>query len=120
VAGTRYYYEVSALDSAGEGVGPTEVSAVVLAGTPGPAELSGSYDGRAVNLSWTEPPDGGRPILKYVLTRDGIKLGSPVKPPQTWYTDAAVVSGQTYVYQVKAVNAQGGGQQSNRYTVTIP
>ena len=119
-AGATYYFKVSAVNTAGEGVVSTEVSAVMRAGKPGPAELDGSFDSGVVHLSWTVPPDGGTPILKYVLTRNGVKLASNIKPPQTWYDDATVVSGQTYVYQVKAVNAQGGGQQSNRYTVTIP
>jgi len=36
------------------------------------------------------------------------------------YTHTTVISGTTYSYQVRAVNAIGSGQLSNKAVVTIP
>lgn len=119
VAGTTYYYAVSAVNVAGEGPRTAEVSAVFNAGTPGAPELSGAWNGTAVVLNWTVPPDGGTPILKYQVIRDAIKVGLPVKPPSTEFVDTTASPG-THVYQVKAVNAQGGGKNSNRVTIEVP
>gem|GEM_PF-1921613 len=122
-AGTTYYYVVKAVNQAGEGVPSAEVSTITTAGTPGPSTLTATIlSGPAVQLDWTLPPDGGSPITKYVVLRDGVRLVSltaTATGPLT-YTDTTVVSGTTYSYQVRAVNVIGGGQLSNKAVVTIP
>lgn len=120
-AGTRYYYVVAAANSAGTGAPSAEVSATVTAGLPGPPQLTGSpAAGPAAQLTWTVPSDGGTPITKYAIIRDGIRLTTLPATPSgpTSFTDASVTSGTTYVYQVRATNATGNGQLSNKVTVT--
>jgi len=119
VAGTTYYYTIAAVNVAGEGPLTGEVSAVQVAGTPEAPELAGTWNGTAVVLNWTVPPDGGTPILKYQVLRDAVKLGTPVKPPSTAFVDTTAPVG-LHVYQVRAVNAQGGGKNSNRVTIDVP
>ena len=119
VAGTTYYYMVSAVNSTGESSPTSEVWATLVAGVPDAPELSGVWNGSAVVLSWTVPPDGGTPILKYQVLRDAIKVGLPVKPPKTEFVDSTAAPGP-HVYQVKAINAQGAGKNSNRVTVEVP
>ena len=116
-AGTTYYYKVAARNVAGEGPQSAEVSAVEQPGKPGPPALSGSLITGAVHLSWTVPPDGGSPILKYVLLRDNVKLAANILPTQTTYDAPTTGPTDVHVYQVKAVNAQGGGQSSNKLTI---
>ncbi len=72
-----------------------------------------------VHLTWLVPPDGGSPLTKYVLTRNTVRLQNPAKTA-TSANDAAVQSGQQYTYQLKALNAYGSGQLSNKVTVVIP
>jgi hypothetical protein len=67
------------------------------------------------------PPDGGSPITKYVVLRDGVRLvtlTATLTGPFI-YTDTTVISGTAYSYQVRAVNASGSGQLSNKVVVTI-
>ncbi|MEP7036118.1 MAG: fibronectin type III domain-containing protein [Actinomycetota bacterium] len=122
-AGTKYYYVVTALNQAGEGTPSAEVSTVATAGSPGPAQLTATtVSGPAVQLGWTMPSDGGSPITKYVVLRDSVRLVTLTATgagPLT-YADTAVASGTTYTYQVRAVNAIGSGQLSNKAIITIP
>jgi hypothetical protein len=120
-AGTTYYYKVTALNRAGESVPSAEVSATLTPGVPGRPQLSATVTGSAVQLDWTVPPDGGSPITKYVVLRDTVRLVTltATATGPTTYTDSTVVTGTTYTYQVKAVNAQGSGQLSNKATITL-
>jgi hypothetical protein len=113
-AGTTYYYTVTATNLIGEGPAATEVSATEQPGKPGPPVLTGSLNAGGVHLSWTAPPGGGSPILKYVLLQDNVKLAANLAPIQTTYD---VVTTGVHIYQVKAVNAVGGGQLSNKVTI---
>lgn len=121
-AGTTYYYVVKAVNSVGAGPSSAEVYATLTAGKPGPPTLSGKLvAGPAVALTWTVPSDGGSPITKYVVLRDGVRLVTltATSSGPTSYTDSTPPSG-THVYQVKAVNAIGSGQLSNKVTVSVP
>jgi fibronectin type 3 domain-containing protein len=124
VAGTAYYYAVAAISQVGEGQRSAEVAATAEIGKPGPAVLTvQASTGPSAVLQWTIPADGGSPITKYVILRDSIRLvtlsatsaGGP-----TSYTDRSVTSGTTYMYQIRAANAAGNGQLSQKVTVTIP
>jgi fibronectin type 3 domain-containing protein len=120
-AGTTYYYVVAAVNSAGTGTPSAEVSTTVTAGIPGAPRLTASViAGPAVQLTWTVPPDGGTPITKYVILRDGVRLTTltATQTGPTSYTDRTVTSGTTYVYQVRAANATGNGKLSNKASVT--
>jgi len=119
VAGTTYYYCISAVNSAGEGALTYEASAVEQPSKPGPSVLSASLSGGVVHLSWTPAPNGGSPVTKYVLTRNTVRLQN-LSGTVLATNDATVKSGLQYTYQIKAVNAYGNGQLSNKVTVTIP
>jgi hypothetical protein len=113
---------VEALNQAGPGTPSTEVSAVLTPGTPAAPSLSAVVAaGPAVQLTWTVPPDGGSPITKYVVVRDGLRLTSlsATSAGPTAYVDGAPPSG-THVYQVRAANAYGNGQLSSKVTVSVP
>lgn len=121
-SGTTYFYVVKAVNSVGAGAASAEVSATLGAGKPGPAVLSGQLvAGPAAALTWTLPADGGSPITKYVVLRDAVRLVTLTATANgpTSYTDNKPPSG-THVYQVKAVNAVGSGQLSNKVTLTVP
>lgn len=117
-AGTTYSYVVTAVNSAGPSAPSGEVTATATAGSataPGQPTLSGSLGtaptgGPAADLQWTIPADGGSPITKYVIIRDGVRLVTLTATPSvpTTYSDTTITSG-TYAYQVKAVNAIRSG-----------
>ena len=122
VAGVTYYYRVKAVNQAGAGFPSSEVAATLMPGTPGPPVLSGEVTGaNRVQLSWTVPPDGGSTITKYSVLRDGVRVVNlTVKSggPTSW-TDLNAPSGNP-VYQVRAANAYGNGQLSNRFIPSVP
>lgn len=88
---------------------------------PGAPVLSATAGFAIVNLSWTTPSDGGSTILSYDVYRGTVSgqetiLASGVVGNA--YADLAVVSGTTYYYVVRAVNAEGAGPFSNEAPAT--
>ncbi len=122
VVGTRYYYAVAAVNAIGPGVMSKEASATPNTGVPGAPTLTASDpgDGSGIVLDWVASPNSGAsPVARYILVRDGVRIfrgGSTTFD----YTDATVLTGHTYRYQVKAVNSYGSSAWSNTVTVTGP
>jgi hypothetical protein len=109
---------VTAVNAIGEGAASAELSATPVAGVPGPSVLSAVVAPGVVHLTWTYPAsDGGSPVTKYVLVRDGVRYQT-IKAPTLNYDDVAVSPGDQHTYQLRAVNAVGTGGYSNGVTVT--
>lgn len=81
-----------------------------------PSNLSGSAAGRTqVDLSWDAAEDGESGIDKYLIYRDGQKIG---ESSSTSYSDKNCSAGTTYRYAVSAVNGEGmEGDKSNEKSV---
>lgn len=82
---------------------------------PGPPALAGAEGDAQAILSWETPHAGDAPTA-YEVYRDGVlhqQLG-----PQAGFTDAGLVNGQTYRYQVRATNVAGASPLSNEVAVT--
>ena len=123
--GVTYYYQVTAVNSVGEGPRSNEASAtpVASATVPGAPQDLGAVPGDAtIALAWSAPAsNGGSVITNYKLYR-GTTSGQlsllATLPSVLSYTDTAVTNGQTYYYQVSAVNAVGEGPRSNEASAT--
>jgi FG-GAP-like repeat/Fibronectin type III domain len=117
VNGTTYYYEVSAVNSAGESALSTERSAtpVTVPGAPTLVAASAGKDG--VSLGWNAPAsNGGAGISGYRIYRGASSGGETLLVTignVTSYKDTAAPNGKTSYYQVSAVNAVGEGARSN-------
>jgi titin len=115
-----YYYQVSAVNRAGEGPRSSEASATPRAGrtVPGaPGSLIATAGNRSVHLEWTAPDsDGGSPILSYWVYRgldpENLTQFLNTGQPSLTLTDGTVTNGVTYYYEVTAVNAMGEGPRS--------
>ncbi|TQJ09198.1 fibronectin type III domain-containing protein [Lapillicoccus jejuensis] len=120
VDGTQYYYTVQALNAVGASVSTPEKTATPSSGVPSQPVLTRdtTTPPSVVTLTWTVADPGGSPITKYVVVRDGVRVGTVTAPTQT-LTDPAPASG-THVYQVKALNSIGASRFSNGVTVTLP
>src|SRR5947208_1645421 len=123
--GVTYYYQVSAVNNAGEGPKSNEASATPTAPAtpPGAPQGLGATAGDAtVTLTWSAPSsNGGSPITNYRIYRGTASGGETLKATignVLTYTDTTVTNGVTYYYQVSAMNGAGEGPRSNEASAT--
>jgi fibronectin type 3 domain-containing protein len=120
--GHTYYYQVAAVNAAGEGPYTAIASATPRTVPSAPAIVSAGGGVGNVTLTWTAPAsDGGSALTKYSIYR-GTSSGS-----QTFLRDAglalnlidgSVSAGVTYYYRVTAWNSQGESLRSNEASAT--
>ena len=90
---------------------------------PSAPTLSASATDISIDLSWTVPADnGGATITSYEVYR-GPTSGSTTLydtvTGATSYSDLSVASGETWWYEVAAVNSAGVGTRSNEVSETV-
>jgi fibronectin type 3 domain-containing protein len=126
VGGTKYFYQVSAVNAQGESAMSAERSATPSSPitVPGAPTLnSATPSSTSVALAWSAPgSNGGASITNYKIYRGSTSGGETLLTTVgnvTSYTDSAVVSGTTYYYEVSAVNSQGEGALSGELSATV-
>ena len=126
--GTTYYFQVAAVNTAGQGPLSDEVSAVprTVPGAPtGPTATRGNAQ---VILSWAAPAsDGGSKVTGYDLyvgTTSDLSGNAPVaRVTGTVVTVTNLINGTRYYFGVTAVNRVGEGRPSNEVSavpLTVP
>ena len=122
IAGTVYYYRISALNTYGAGL-PSNIDSALS--TDVPAQVTGlsatAQPDFEIDLAWTAPSDGGSAILGYNIERslDNVAWADLVVNTgnqNVTYTDINLVSGQDYYYRVSAINLVGNGTASSVVT----
>ncbi len=124
-AGPFYYYNVSALNAAGEGPHSLQASAFASSGpiAPSPPQnLVATAQKGNITLTWTAPlSDGGSSITGYEIW-NGTSPGSESRlvsiGTQTSYVVIGLQGGTPYYYYVKAVNGVGVSLPSNEAHAT--
>ena len=121
-AGTRYYFAVTAVNSAGEG-SPSDEANATTAGPPGaPPGLTANAGTRQVSLSWVPPlSNGGSPVTGYnvyMSTSPGSRGTELTTTTGTSYTATGLLNGTKYYFRVTAVNTLGEGPASAQVAVT--
>ena len=120
--GLTYYYEVSAVSSAGEGPKSNETSATPRGVPSAPRGLTGVAGNAEVTLSWQAPAsDGGAAITNYTVYRGTSSGGETLLTSLgtvLTYVDPGVANGQTYYYEVTATNGLGEGPKSAEAAAT--
>ena len=114
INGITYNYTVAANNSIGWGLNSTSIAATpFLPEPPGiPTGLHLVASSGQVSINWTVPSiSGDSPITGYKLYRGNSSdsLIYLVSVIGTNYTDTGLTNGQTYWYEVSAVNAVGEG-----------
>jgi hypothetical protein len=117
--GVTYYYKVSAVNSAGEGLKSNEASARTTASTTVPSAptlISATPGNNKVMLVWTAPSyNGGSAIDYYVIYRNGVDVRHT---SATSATITGLANGGTYSFAVAAHNSAGVGIRSSTQTIT--
>ncbi len=113
-------------DNEGAGSSPTTKSLTVTSNQPSaPVNFRLTATGGKASLTWSPPSSsGGSPIIRYRIYR-GTSSSQPLmwlaNTTDTSYVDTTVTNGQTYYYQITAVNgARIEGAQSPPQDVLIP
>jgi fibronectin type 3 domain-containing protein len=118
--GTKYFYVVSAVNSAGESANSAEASATPTApasAPKSPANLQASAGNAQVSLSWSASTSAISYNVKRSTTSGGpyTKLSSPTA---TSYVDTGLTNGTKYFYVVSAVNSSGESANSSEVSAT--
>ncbi len=121
-----YYYQVSAVNTVGEGNRSDEVSVTPTSGITvpsAPRDLQASAGDEEITLSWDHPADdGGSDITGYNIYRGtvsgSLSLHHNVDGSTSSYVDTGLTNDQTNYYQVSAVNAAGEGAISIEESAT--
>ena len=97
---------------------PTSTPPVATTAPDTPANVTGLVENDGtVNISW-DAPTNNNGTLNYEVWRDNTKL---ITTADTSYTDATVQPGQTYSYQIVAVDANSNtSAPSSPYSITTP
>ena len=124
--GTLYAFEVRARNSNGAGSTSSKVTA-----TPerpmdlpsAPTNLTATVEDSATTLSWTAPTDTGSGIIDYQWRADtgnnGIwSVWKDLNQTSTTQHFSTMTNGTVYVFQIRAVSADGAGPASDSVSVT--
>src|SRR3984957_14172329 len=117
--GTKYFYVVSAVNSAGESANSTEVSATPAApptAPPAPTGLQGAPGNAKVTLTWN-PSTGATGYHVKRSTTSGAET-TVASPSSATYTDTTVVNDTKYFYEVSAVNSSDESANSAEVSAT--
>ncbi len=113
---------------AGAVTGQLSISSNSSSGATTQVQLSGTGTAtqHEIDLSWDAPASSADPVAGYNIYRSTgsggsfAKLNTSPNSPES-YTDNAVQSGTTYVYEVKSVDASGlESSASNQITLSVP
>ncbi len=121
--GTRYYFEATAINSAGEG-SPSNEAYATPAGPPGaPRNLSATAGDAQVSVSWSPPSsDGGSPVTGYDLYESSAPGTEGTRvltgTATTAYAATGLSDGTTYYFEATALNVAGEGPASAQVAAT--
>jgi fibronectin type 3 domain-containing protein len=118
--GTKYFYVVSGVDSAGESANSNEVSVTPEApqqAPPTPTNLAAIAGNAQVALTWSASTGATSYQVKRSTT-SGSGYSTVGSPTATNYTDTSVTNGTTYYYVVAAMNSAGESANSSQVSVT--
>jgi fibronectin type 3 domain-containing protein len=115
--GTKYFYVVSAYNSAGQSADSTEVSATPVLPAPGaPAGLAATPGNAQVSLTWTASATAASYHVKR-STSSGAETQISA-PTSNSFNDSGLTNGTKYYYVVSAVNSGGESANSSEASAT--
>ena len=116
-SGATYYYVVSALNSIGESLNSSQVSATTLSAPPAPVHLTATAGESRAVLSWDAVPGASTYHVKRSTT-DGGPYTVVANVTSPGWTNGGLTSGIIYYYVVSALNAIGESPNSTQVSAT--
>ncbi|MFW3147028.1 MAG: fibronectin type III domain-containing protein [Thermoplasmatota archaeon] len=120
--GAAYTYSIASVNSMGLSPWSVDIRATPASVPGSPELLLLSAGPHHVHIRWSTPEDdGGRELISFELLRGGD--GSPAIPFRTFgpgvreFNDTTVISGNEYLYSIRAVNEVGSSALSAPLTV---
>jgi len=113
--GETYKFQVYAVNVVGKSPSSDSKSATTFNVPDAPLNLTATGGIREISLKWSEPNNGGSVIINYYVFLDGEYLDSITS---TSYTIKDIGNGETYQFQVYAVNAVGTSTSSESKSAT--
>ncbi len=110
--GTKYYFEVTAVNAVGEGTRSAEVSATPITLPGAPVSLSATPQNTQVNLIWLPPSSNGGSTITLYKVYEGTTSGGETflaSTSGTSYMATGLTNGTKYYFEVTAVNGVGEG-----------
>ncbi len=116
--GKTYYFEVTAVNSAGEGAPSNEVAATTAGLPPAPTGLTVAAGDNQVALSWAPAPSSsGGPVSGYnvyLSAAPGAPGNKIATVTATNYTATGLQNGTKYYFEVTAISNAGEGRASSQ------
>jgi Glycoside hydrolase family 44/PA14 domain/Fibronectin type III domain len=121
--GTTYYYQVAAVNAAGEGPRSAEVSATPQVAAPAaPSNLTATaVSPSQINLTWTDNSGNETGFVVERATDSGFTTGltvTTVAANTISYSATGLAAGTTYWFRVRAANGGGSSANSNAASTT--
>ncbi len=121
--GQIYFYKISSVNSVGEGAQSSAVGATPFSTPSVPLSLTGTSGNGGVSLDWSPPfSNGGSSVLRYHIYWSDSATGPwtmiDTLSAGTVYAHSGLTNGQTYYYQVAAVNSAGEGPRTATASAT--
>jgi YD repeat-containing protein len=118
--GVSYTYNVSAVNSVGEGSTFGNITAIPRTVPSKVTGLTATAGNAQVSLSWNVPANGGSAITGYKIYRGTASGGETylTTVTVTSYTNTGLTNGVAYYYKVSAVSAVSEGAMSDEASAT--
>jgi len=117
--GQTYNITIRAVNSVGAGRASNSVTQTTLSVPEAPTDLSAIPGDTSIEITFTEPYDGGSPITNYEYSSNGGTSWSPFSPSVTTspVTIDGLTNGTVYNIKLRAINAIGAGTASSQINI---